>query len=82
MAGLDHRGRGIILLHDIHPSTAAAVPLLLTQFKAKGYRIVHLQPKTVIETIADYQPPVKGARQAGYRRTYAGRKSGSKWSPW
>jgi peptidoglycan/xylan/chitin deacetylase (PgdA/CDA1 family) len=83
MAGLAHRGRGIILLHDIHPSTAAAVPLLLTELKANGYRIVHLRPKTVIETIADYQPPVKGARQASYRRAYAGRsKTGSKWSPW
>jgi peptidoglycan/xylan/chitin deacetylase (PgdA/CDA1 family) len=83
MAGLEHRGRGIILLHDIHPSTAAAVPLLLTQLKAKGYRVVHLQPKTVVETIADYQPPVKGARQASSRRSYAGRRAGgSKWSPW
>jgi peptidoglycan/xylan/chitin deacetylase (PgdA/CDA1 family) len=83
MAGLEHRGRGIILLHDIHPSTAAAVPLLLTQLKAKGYRIVHLQPKSAVETIADYQPPVKGVRPAGSRRAYAGRRAGgSKWSPW
>jgi peptidoglycan-N-acetylglucosamine deacetylase len=83
MSGLAHRGRGIILLHDIHPSTAAAVPLLLTELKAKGYQVVHLQPKTAVETIADYQPPVKGVREAGSRRAYAGRRaSGAKWSPW
>jgi peptidoglycan/xylan/chitin deacetylase (PgdA/CDA1 family) len=84
MSGLADRGRGIILMHDIHRSTAAAVPLLLAQLKAKGYHVVHLQPKTPVETIATYEPPSKSAaRQASYRRSYAGRsKVGSKWSPW
>ena len=34
----DHRG--VLLLHDIHPATAMALPILLKQLKAKGYRIV------------------------------------------
>jgi hypothetical protein len=37
--------KGIILFHDIQPSTAKALPSLLADLKAKGYRIVHLVPK-------------------------------------
>jgi peptidoglycan-N-acetylglucosamine deacetylase len=59
MAGLQHAGRGIILMHDIHDSSAAAVPLLLAQLKAKGYRLVHLRAKAAAETLATYAPPNK-----------------------
>jgi len=41
---LEARGRGILLLHDIHPTTVAALPELLTQLKAHGFRIVQLVP--------------------------------------
>lgn len=50
------KGKGILLLHDIHPKTAAALPILLTELKARGYRIVHVvpaspeQPKTPTES--------------------------------
>jgi peptidoglycan/xylan/chitin deacetylase (PgdA/CDA1 family) len=40
------KGKGILLLHDIHPKTAAALPILLTELKARGYRIVHVVPAT------------------------------------
>ena len=59
MAGLQHVGRGIILLHDIHDSTAAAVPLLLAQLKDKGYRLVHLRAKAAAEALASFAPPDK-----------------------
>lgn len=36
--------RGVLLLHDIHPATAKAVPLLLAALKAHGYHIVHAIP--------------------------------------
>jgi peptidoglycan/xylan/chitin deacetylase (PgdA/CDA1 family) len=36
--------RGVLLLHDIHPATAAALPMLLKELKARGYRIVHAVP--------------------------------------
>ncbi|MES1154862.1 MAG: polysaccharide deacetylase family protein, partial [Pseudorhodoplanes sp.] len=39
-------GKGVLLLHDIHPKTAAALPILLTELKARGYRIVHVVPAT------------------------------------
>jgi peptidoglycan/xylan/chitin deacetylase (PgdA/CDA1 family) len=42
LAEKDHRG--VLLLHDIHPATAMAVPMLLRELKAKGYRIVQAVP--------------------------------------
>jgi peptidoglycan/xylan/chitin deacetylase (PgdA/CDA1 family) len=41
---LDAKGGGILLLHDIHPATAIALPLLLKELKDRGYRIVHVVP--------------------------------------
>jgi peptidoglycan/xylan/chitin deacetylase (PgdA/CDA1 family) len=58
MAGLEHLGRGIILLHDIHAATAAAVPELLVELKNKEYRIVHLRSKTAVDTLADTRGPM------------------------
>ena len=54
---LNAKGRGIILLHDIHPSTALALPKLLKELKAGGYHIVHVvaageQPKSLPEVVA------------------------------
>ena len=34
--------KGMLLLHDNHPWTAAMVPMLLRELKAEGYRIVHM----------------------------------------
>jgi peptidoglycan/xylan/chitin deacetylase (PgdA/CDA1 family) len=49
MSSIEARGRGILLLHDIHKKTALAVPQLLNEFKARGYRIVH-----VVEANAEF----------------------------
>jgi hypothetical protein len=43
---LDAKGKGILLLHDIHERTANALPGLLMELKARGYRIVHVVPAT------------------------------------
>jgi peptidoglycan/xylan/chitin deacetylase (PgdA/CDA1 family) len=43
MEGLRKRGRGIILMHDIHKRTAAVLPSLLAQLKAEGYSVVALR---------------------------------------
>jgi peptidoglycan-N-acetylglucosamine deacetylase len=53
------RGKGIILLHDIHASTAKAVPSLLAELKERGYRIVHLRAKAGAETLTDYDTAVR-----------------------
>jgi peptidoglycan/xylan/chitin deacetylase (PgdA/CDA1 family) len=41
---IEARRRGILLLHDIQPATAVALPDLLRELKARGYRIVHIVP--------------------------------------
>src|SRR6266566_3919829 len=41
---LERRGKGVLLLHDIQPRTALALPVLLKTLKARGYRIVHVVP--------------------------------------
>src|SRR5262245_3480098 len=51
MTRLAAKGRGIVLLHDIHASTARALPELLARLKSEGYKIVHLQPKVPVETL-------------------------------
>jgi peptidoglycan/xylan/chitin deacetylase (PgdA/CDA1 family) len=38
------RHRGVLLLHDIHPATAQALPMLLKELKERGYRIVQAVP--------------------------------------
>ena len=57
MAGLKKRGRGIILMHDIHKWTADAVPELLAEIRAGGYKVVQLKPKAAVQLIADVSPP-------------------------
>src|SRR5262245_15586857 len=54
MRRLNAKGRGIILLHDIHRKTAIALPILLKELKANGYSVVHVvaggeQPKSAPE---------------------------------
>jgi hypothetical protein len=34
-----------MLLHDIEPKTALALPLLLRQLKERDYHIVHVTPR-------------------------------------
>src|SRR6266702_3343969 len=43
---LEAKGKGILLLHDIQPRTVAALPRILRELKARGYRIVHVVPAT------------------------------------
>lgn len=59
MNGLERHGRGIVLFHDIHGSTAAALPELLALLKAKDFKVVHLRSKAPMQTLAEYQPPTR-----------------------
>jgi peptidoglycan/xylan/chitin deacetylase (PgdA/CDA1 family) len=43
---LEAKGKGILLLHDIHARTVAALPGILHELKERGYRIVHVVPAT------------------------------------
>jgi peptidoglycan-N-acetylglucosamine deacetylase len=54
MSRLEKLGRGILLLHDIHPWTADAVPELLRQLKAHGFHIVHVVPPAAAAVASAY----------------------------
>jgi len=43
---LEAKGKGILLLHDIHARTVAALPTILRQLKARGFHIVHVVPSS------------------------------------
>ncbi|WMT71744.1 polysaccharide deacetylase family protein [Bradyrhizobium sp. Ash2021] len=43
---LKAKGKGILLLHDIQPRTVTALPRILHELKARGYRIVQVVPAT------------------------------------
>src|SRR5437588_10538868 len=38
---IEARGKGILLLHDIQPATALALPDILHQLKVRRYKTVH-----------------------------------------
>jgi peptidoglycan/xylan/chitin deacetylase (PgdA/CDA1 family) len=59
MKKLEKRGKGIILMHDIQPGTAKALPHLLAELKANGYKVVHMKPKTELKTLAEYDAMVE-----------------------
>lgn len=44
MSRLEKRGSGVLLLHDIHPWTIAALPELLKELKDKGFHVVQIVP--------------------------------------
>lgn len=61
MQQLTAKGRGIILFHDIQPSTAGALNQLLVEMKAKGFRVVHIVPRQTQVTLAEYDRRVATA---------------------
>ena len=46
LSRLEAQGKGILMLHDIKPTTAAALQTLLGELKKRGFRIVHVIPAT------------------------------------
>jgi len=62
---LDERGRGILLLHDIHPATVLALPALLKELKERGYHVVQVvapgeRPASLPELVASPDTPKEG----------------------
>jgi peptidoglycan-N-acetylglucosamine deacetylase len=54
MAKLKKDGKGILLMHDFQRATAQALPELLKELKANGYKIVQLTAKAPITTLPEY----------------------------
>jgi peptidoglycan/xylan/chitin deacetylase (PgdA/CDA1 family) len=59
MTKLAKNGKGILLMHDFQHNTAEALPELLRQLKAGGYKIVHMVPKSSITTLPKYDDMVR-----------------------
>jgi hypothetical protein len=54
MTKLAKRGKGIILMHDFQKSTSIALPTILAQLKANGYKIVFTVSKEPVTTLRQY----------------------------
>jgi len=54
LAKLATHGKGIVLMHDFQRATAEALPALLKELKAKGYRVVHMQARGTLQTLPAY----------------------------
>jgi len=59
MTKLAKNGKGILLMHDFQHATAEALPELLRQLKAGGYKIVHMVPKQPVQTLSKYDDMVR-----------------------
>jgi peptidoglycan/xylan/chitin deacetylase (PgdA/CDA1 family) len=59
MAKLKKNGKGVVLMHDFQNATARAVPELLRQLKAGGYKIVHMRPRDAVQTVQKYDDEFK-----------------------
>ena len=66
MLQLETRRKGILLFHDIQPSTAGAIKTVLAELKAHGYKVVHLRPTQGQVTVAEFDKRIDS--------DYAGRK--------
>jgi peptidoglycan/xylan/chitin deacetylase (PgdA/CDA1 family) len=54
MTKLAKHGKGIVLMHDFQQGTAHAVPQLLAELKAGGYKIVHMKASGTLATLPQY----------------------------
>jgi peptidoglycan/xylan/chitin deacetylase (PgdA/CDA1 family) len=66
MSRLEARGRGILLLHDIHATTVAALPELLKRLKEEGFHIVHVVPGSAAQIAVAAAPPRGAASEAAH----------------
>lgn len=62
MSGLERAGRGIVVMQDMQPNTARALPLLLKQLKRRNFRIVHV--------VANPAPNPPSGKKSGKRSNY------------
>ncbi len=71
MNKLKKRGKGIILMHDFQAHTAQALPELLRQLQAGGYKVVQIKAKDTIKTVPQYDAlvaqDIKGTANNGGR---------------
>jgi peptidoglycan/xylan/chitin deacetylase (PgdA/CDA1 family) len=54
MSKLEKHGKGIVLMHDFQRGTAEAMPELLRQLKAGGYKVVHVVAREPAKALPKY----------------------------
>jgi peptidoglycan/xylan/chitin deacetylase (PgdA/CDA1 family) len=59
MAKLKKHGKGIVLMHDFQQATAHAVPQILAQLKANGYKVVHMKARSSVVTLPQYDEEMR-----------------------
>jgi peptidoglycan/xylan/chitin deacetylase (PgdA/CDA1 family) len=69
--------RGVLLLHDIHPATARALPALLKELKNRGYHIVQAVPAGERPKSVPERPATVVAAQDGKPRLIKASASGA-----
>jgi peptidoglycan/xylan/chitin deacetylase (PgdA/CDA1 family) len=69
MSKLQKRGKGIVLMHDFQHATAEAMPELLRQLKAGGFKIVHMVPKAPVTTVAKYDEMLRSQDKLSVNNT-------------
>jgi len=62
MGRLKKLGKGIILMHDFQHSTSTALPELLIQLKANGYKVVQLKAKDAVAPLPQYDAEMAKAQ--------------------
>ena len=65
MTKLKKHGKGIILMHDFQRGTSEALPELLAELKANGYKIVHVVPKGQLDSLAQYDEELAKDKATG-----------------
>jgi peptidoglycan/xylan/chitin deacetylase (PgdA/CDA1 family) len=54
MAKVKKHGKGIILMHDFQHATADAIPLILDDLKAGGYKVVQMRARDQLNPLPEY----------------------------
>jgi peptidoglycan/xylan/chitin deacetylase (PgdA/CDA1 family) len=54
MTKLAKHGKGIVLMHDFQKATSEALPELLAQMKAGGYKIVFMRPAKPVQSLPQF----------------------------
>ena len=65
MTKLKKHGKGIVLMHDFQRATSQALPELLAQLKAGGYKVVQVKAKDNAQTVAEFDEAMKKEFGAG-----------------
>ena len=59
MAKLQKHGKGIVLMHDFQHATSQAIPQLLAELKAGGYKVVHMKARGTVTSMPQYDEEMK-----------------------